>query len=174
MRVKGEGVTEEMWPRWWPLRRRQDERAQLAFESEFLAQPAKNPRADGATVEDFVYKMLTEVLGTGDTAPLAVEAILTAGPTTLAPSKSSMNAPTGPTQDRCERAKTLDTNKGAAGNISTTDETRRPQGPDVTTQRERRPARAGRRSLSGRARDAGEQSPLCRPDAKAPVPERSG
>ena len=51
----------------------------LPFESKFLAQPAEIRERMAQRVEDFVYKMLTEVLNTADTAPLAVAAILAAG-----------------------------------------------------------------------------------------------
>ena len=85
IKVKGEGVTEEMWAevvayaddKGW--KKGDYKNLNLPFESKFLAQPAEIRERMAQRVEDFVYKMLTEVLNTGDTAPLAVEAILAAG-----------------------------------------------------------------------------------------------
>ena len=85
IKVEGEGVTEEMWAevvayaddKGW--KKGDYKNLNLPFESKFLAQPAEIRERMVQRVEDFVYKMLTEVLNTGDTAPLAVEAILAAG-----------------------------------------------------------------------------------------------
>ena len=69
-------------------------------------------------VEDFAYKMMTEVLNAGDTAPLAVEAILAAGSYDLGPKVGRIEDPADWTEEKIvERAKTLDTDKGAAGNF---------------------------------------------------------
>ena len=85
IKVAGEGVTEEMWAevvayaddKGW--KKGDYKNLNLPFESKFLAQPKEIRERMVQRVEDFVYKMLTEVLGTADTAPLAVEAILAAG-----------------------------------------------------------------------------------------------
>jgi len=62
--------------------------------------------------------MMTEVLGGGDTAPLAVEAILAAGSYDLGPKVGRIDDPTRWTEaDIVERAKHLDGDKGAAGNF---------------------------------------------------------
>ena len=69
-------------------------------------------------MEDFVYKMLTEVFNAGDTAPLAVEAILEAGSYDLGPKVERIEDPADWTEEKIvERAKTLDTDKGAEGNF---------------------------------------------------------
>ena len=90
----------------------------LPFESKFLAQPAEIRERMVQRVEDFVYKMLTEVLNTGDTAPLAVEAILAAGSYDLGPKVGRIEDPADWTDEKIvEKAKALDTDKGAAGNF---------------------------------------------------------
>ena len=69
-------------------------------------------------VEDFVYKMLTKVLNTGGTAPLAVEAILTAGSYDLGAKIGRLEDPADWTDAKIiEKAKTLDVDTGAAGNF---------------------------------------------------------
>ena len=69
-------------------------------------------------VEDFAYKMMTEVLNTADTAPLAVEAILAAGSYDLGPKVGRLEDPADWTAEKIvEKAKSLDTDKGGAGNF---------------------------------------------------------
>ena len=71
IKVKGEGVTEEMWAevvayaddKGW--KKGDYKNLNLPFESKFLRAARGDPRADGQRVEDFVYKMLTEVLQRG-------------------------------------------------------------------------------------------------------------
>ena len=69
-------------------------------------------------VEDFAYKMMTEVLGAGDTAPLAVEAILAAGSYDLGAKVGRIEDPTDWTDARIiEKATSLDSDKGAGGHF---------------------------------------------------------
>jgi fructose-bisphosphate aldolase class II len=69
-------------------------------------------------VEDFAYKMMTEVLNGGDTAPLAVAAILEAGSYDLGPKVGRIEDPDEWTAEKIvERAKTLEHDAGAAGNF---------------------------------------------------------
>jgi len=68
--------------------------------------------------EDFAYKMMTEVLNTADTAPLAVEAILAAGSYDLKPKVGRIEEPADWTREKIvERAKSLDSDKGAKGDF---------------------------------------------------------
>jgi len=50
----------------------------LPFESKLLAQPKAIRSRMSKRVEDFIYQMLMTVFNAGDTAPLAIEAILRA------------------------------------------------------------------------------------------------
>jgi fructose-bisphosphate aldolase class II len=90
----------------------------LPFESKFMAQPAEIRERMARRVEDFAYKMMTDVLGGGDTAPLAVEAILEAGSYDLGPKVGRIDDPAEWTEAKIvERAKTLDHDAGAEGNF---------------------------------------------------------
>ena len=124
IKVKGEGVTEEMWAK---VVAYADEKGwhkgdykslNLPFESPFLAQPKEIRERMALRVEDFTYKMMTEVFNAQDTAPLAVEAILAAGSYDLKPKTGRIEDPADWTDAKIvERAASLDTDKGAAGNF---------------------------------------------------------
>jgi len=124
IKVEGEGVTEEMWAevvayadeRGW--KKGDYKNLNLPFESKFLAQPAEIRERMVQRVEDFVYTMLTEVLGTADTAPLAVEAILAAGSYDLGAKVGRIEDPADWTDEKIvEKAKSLDSDKGTAGDF---------------------------------------------------------
>ncbi len=85
IKVKGEGMTEAMWTRMLAeadargLKGGNFKKLNLPFENRLLGQPEEIRDRMVKRVEDFVYNMLTNVFNAGDTAPLAVEAILAAG-----------------------------------------------------------------------------------------------
>ena len=124
IKVEGEGVTEEMWAKMVAYA---DERGwkkgdyknlNIVFENQFFAQPQAIRERMAARVEEFAYKMMTEVLNGGDTAPLAVEAILAAGSYDLGAKVGRIEDPAQWTEaDIVERAKHLDADKGEAGNF---------------------------------------------------------
>jgi fructose-bisphosphate aldolase class II len=122
IKVKGEGVTEEMWAevvayadeRGW--KKGDYKNLNLHFENRFLAQPAEIRERMTQRVEDFAYGMMTEVFNAQNTAPLAVEAILAAGSYDLKPKVGRLEDPDEWTEAKIiEKAKTLDSDKGAAG-----------------------------------------------------------
>jgi fructose-bisphosphate aldolase class II len=84
-KVKGKGVTEELWAemvayaeaKGW--KKGDYKNLNLPFENKLLAQPLEVRERMARDVEDFAYRMMTEVLNGSDTAPLALEAILKAG-----------------------------------------------------------------------------------------------
>jgi fructose-bisphosphate aldolase class II len=124
IKVTGEGVTEEMWAdmvayadeRGW--KKGDYKNLNLPFESRFLAQPAEVRDRMSRRVEDFVYKMMTEVLNAGDTAPLALDAILVAGSHDLKPKVGRIEDPEEWTDAKIiEGAKSLNTEKGAKGDF---------------------------------------------------------
>ena len=124
IKVEGEGVTEEMWAevvayaddKGW--KKGDYKNLNLPFESKFMAQPAEIRERMAKRVEDFAYKMMTDVLGGGDTAPLAVEAILEAGSYDLGPKVGRIDDPAEWTEAKIvERAKTLDHDAGAEGDF---------------------------------------------------------
>ena len=124
IKVEGEGVTEEMWAEvvayadeeGW--KKGDYKNLNLPFESKFLAQPADIRERMAKRVEDFAYGMMTKVFNAEDTAPLAVEAILAAGSYDLGPKVGRIEDAAEWTAEKIvEKAKSLDSDKGAAGNF---------------------------------------------------------
>jgi len=124
IKVKGEGVTEEMWAemvayateKGW--KKGDYKNLNLPFENKLLALPKEIRDRMAKRVEDFAYKMLVDVLNAKDTAPLAIDAILKAGSHDLGPKGNRLEDPANWTREKIvERAKTLDSDKGATGNF---------------------------------------------------------
>jgi fructose-bisphosphate aldolase, class II len=120
----GEGMTEELWAemvafadsKGW--KKGDYKNLNLPFESKLLAQPADIRERMATLVEEFVYKMLTQVLNAADTAPLGIEALLKAGSYDLGPKASRIEDPAEWTEAKIvERAKSLSTDKGPGGNF---------------------------------------------------------
>jgi fructose-bisphosphate aldolase class II len=90
----------------------------LPFENKLLAQPAAVRERMSRRVEDFAYKMMTQVFNAKDTAPLAVDAILKAGSCDLGARVGRIEDPKEWTDAKIvERAKTVSTDKGAKGDF---------------------------------------------------------
>jgi fructose-bisphosphate aldolase class II len=69
-------------------------------------------------VEDFAYKMMTEVFNAQDTASLAIEAILKAGSGDLGPKVSRMEDPAEWTEEKIlARAASISSDKGPDGDF---------------------------------------------------------
>ncbi|ABQ27456.1 class II fructose-bisphosphate aldolase [Geotalea uraniireducens] len=124
IKVKGEGVTEEMWAemvayadsKGW--KKGDYKSLNLPFENKLLAQPLAVRERMARRVEDFVYKMITEVFNSQNTAPLAIEAILKAGSYDPGPKASRIEDPAEWTESKIvERAVGLTGDKGPAGNF---------------------------------------------------------
>lgn len=91
----------------------------LPFENRLLALPQEIRERMTRAVEEFVYDLLTEVFNARDTAPLAIQAILEAGSYDLGPKATRLEDPSQWTEAKIrERAKTLDSDKGASGDFS--------------------------------------------------------
>ncbi|GAB4230849.1 MAG: class II fructose-bisphosphate aldolase [Deltaproteobacteria bacterium] len=121
---KGEGMTEELWAemvafadgKGW--KKGDYKNLNLPFENRLLAQPARIRERMCKGVEEFVFKMMTRVFNAQDTAPLALEAILKAGSFDLGPKSGRIEDPADWTAEKiAERAKSLSTDKGAAGDF---------------------------------------------------------
>ena len=90
----------------------------LPFENRLLGQPAEIRDRMVKRVEGFVYNMLTTVFNAGDTAQLAIEAILAAG-------SHDAGAKTGRIENPDEwtikkyiaRAETINSDKGETGDF---------------------------------------------------------
>jgi len=121
-KVKGEGVTEEMWAemvahaqsKGW--KKGDYKNLNLPFENKLLAQAKEVRDRMAKAVEDFAYKMMVEVLNSQDTAPLAVETILKAGSYDLGPKITRIEDPAEWTESKItERASRLGSSKAPAG-----------------------------------------------------------
>lgn len=124
IKVKGEGMTEELWTeivayadsKGW--KKGDYKNLNLPFENKLLAQPKEIRDRMAKRVEDFAYKMMTEVFNAKDTAPLAIEAILKAGSYNVGPKGSLIEDPAHWTREQIiERAKTIAGDKGPEGNF---------------------------------------------------------
>jgi fructose-bisphosphate aldolase, class II len=121
---KGEGMTEDLWAemiayaesKGW--KKGDYKNLNLPFESKLLAQPAAVREGMAKLVEDFVYKMITEVLNGSDTALLGIEALIRAGSYDLGPKGNPIEDPAQWTKEQIvERAKGLVAGKGSGGNF---------------------------------------------------------
>lgn len=124
IKVKGEGVTEEMWAQMVAYANEKGwkkgdyKSLNLPFENSLLAQPKEVRERMSKRVEEFAYKMMTEVFNARDTAPLAIAAILAANSYDVGPKGSLLEDPAHWTKEQIEeRAKKLGGDKGPAGNF---------------------------------------------------------
>jgi fructose-bisphosphate aldolase class II len=124
IKVKGEGATEELWAemvayateKGW--KKGDYKNLNLPFENKLLAQPAAIRERMAKRVEDFAYKMITEVFNSNDTASLAMDAIIKAGSADLGPKGSRIEDPAHWSKEQIvERGKNLGADKGPAGNF---------------------------------------------------------
>jgi len=121
-KVKGEGVTEELWAemvayaeaKGW--KKGDFKNLNLPFENKLLAQPMAVRERMTRAVEDFAYKMMTDVFNGAGTADLAVQAILKGGSAELGAKSGRIEDPAQWTEAKIlEKAKLIDSDKGPAG-----------------------------------------------------------
>jgi len=85
IKIKGEGVTEEMWQSMQEYAQEKGwsggnyKKLNLPFENRLLGQPREVRERMSKRVEDFAYNMLVNVFNAQDSADIAIEAILKAG-----------------------------------------------------------------------------------------------
>jgi fructose-bisphosphate aldolase class II len=90
----------------------------LPYDNKLLSQPREIRERMTAGVEEFAFTMMTEVFNARDTAPLAIEAILSAGTFDLGPKAERREDPADWTEERiAARAAAITTDKGPAGNF---------------------------------------------------------
>jgi fructose-bisphosphate aldolase class II len=121
-KVKGEGVSEEMWAEMVVYAQSKSwkkgdyKNLNLPFENKLLAQPREIRDRMVKGVEEFAYKMMTELFNAQDTAPLAIEAILKADSYDLGPKVARIENPAEWTESKItERASRLMGEKSPAG-----------------------------------------------------------
>jgi fructose-bisphosphate aldolase class II len=121
-KVKGEGVSEEMWAEMSAYAQSKNwkkgdyKNLNLTFENKLLAQPKEIRNRMAKEVEDFAYKMMTQVFNSQDTAPFAIEAILKKGSHNLGPKVRRMENPAEWTEGKiAQRAAHLGSDKGLVG-----------------------------------------------------------
>jgi fructose-bisphosphate aldolase class II len=124
IKVAGKGMTEEMWAEMVAyaegknLKAGDYKKLNLPFENRLTGQPQNVRERMVKGVEDFVYNMLVNVLNAGDTASLAIEAIIKAGSYDLGPKGTLIEDPSEWTEEKLvERAKRLNTDKGPQGDF---------------------------------------------------------
>lgn len=123
-KVRGEGVTEEVWDK---MTRYAAEKGwsggnyknlNLPVENWLLAQPFEIRERMVARVESFVYNMLVSVFNAEDTAPLALEMLIEAGSCDIGPNSHRVEDPEDWTEEKIiARAATLDVDKGPEGDF---------------------------------------------------------
>lgn len=88
------------------------------FENKLLGRPKAERDRMAKAVEDFVYNLIVNVFNGGDTAPLAVDAILKAGSYDVGPKATRLEDPAQWTEEKIRtRGASIDSDKGPAGNF---------------------------------------------------------
>jgi fructose-bisphosphate aldolase class II len=124
VKVKGEGVSTALWGEMLAYAAEKGlsggnfKKLNLPFENKILGQEKKYRERMARRVEDFVYKMLTDVFDATDTAPLAIEAICQADGFDPGAKAERIEDPAQWTQALIiERAKSIDSHKGPEGDF---------------------------------------------------------
>ncbi len=124
IKVHDQGTTEKLWSEMVAYAKDQGwqggnyKKLNLPFENKLLGQSAEIRERMASRVEDFVYNMLVNVLNTADTAPLAVNAILSAGSYDPGPKAERIEDPAEWTSEKIiERAAMIDSDKGPDGDF---------------------------------------------------------
>jgi len=121
-KLKGEGVSEEMWAEMVAYAQSKSwkkgdyKNLNLPFENKLLAQPKEIKDRMVKAVEDFAYRMMIGVFNSQDTASLGIEAILKAASYDLGPKVTRIENPADWSEGKItERASRLGSGKGPAG-----------------------------------------------------------
>jgi len=118
------GVTREIWEEMVAYAKSKGLKAgdfkklNLPFENKLMGLPKQIRERMVKDVEDFAYDMLTQVFNAGDTAPLAIEAILEGNSYDLGPKATRIQDPNDWTGEKIrEKAKRLTGSKGPEGDF---------------------------------------------------------
>ena len=121
-KIKGKGISEEVWAEMVSYAEKNGWNAgnyknlNLPFESKFNSFPENIKEQSIEGVEEFVYKLLTEVFNASDTAPIAIDILLKANSYDLGPKARRIADPSEWTTEKIkEKAKALGSNRGPDG-----------------------------------------------------------
>jgi len=124
VKVPHQGVTDELWAEMVSygksgnLKAGDYKKLNLPFENKLHALPRNIRDRMCKGVEEFVYELLTEVFNAGDTAPIAVDAILKAGSYDLGPKAERVEDPGRWSEEMIrERASKMKVDKGPKGDF---------------------------------------------------------
>ncbi len=124
IKIPDEGVLETVWQEMLAyaeahgLKGGNFKKLNLPFENRLLAQPREIRERMSRRVEEFVYGLLTSVFNAGDTAPLAMDAILEAGSYDLGFKSDRKRDPADWTEEKIlEKSKLIDSDKGETGDF---------------------------------------------------------
>jgi len=124
IKMENKGVTEGLWAEMVEYANKNGlkggdyKKLNLPFENKMQGLPRDVRERMAKGVEDFVYELLMDVFNAGDTAPLAIEAILKADSYDLSPKGSRIEDPTQWTERLIhERASKLNVEKSTAGDF---------------------------------------------------------
>ena len=124
VKMPEKGMTDALWVEILEYAKSKDIKAgdykklNLSFENKLLGLPREFRERMCKGVEDFVYELLSEVFNARDTAPLAIEAILSAGSYDLGPKAHRIEDPSDWTESKLkERAARIDVDKGPEGDF---------------------------------------------------------
>jgi len=124
VKMPEEGMTEALWTEMVEYARSKDikggnyKKLNLPFENKLLGQARDIRERMSKGVEDFVFDLLCNVFHAKDTAPLAMEAILSAGSYDLGPKVARIEDPGEWTEEKIrERAAAISPDKGPKGDF---------------------------------------------------------
>jgi len=124
IKIPDQGVTEEMWQAMVAYADKQGwkggnyKKLNLPFETKLLGQAREVRDRMCKRVEDFVYRLLVDVFNAGDTAPLAIAAILEANSYDPGPKADRIEDPAEWTEEKIrQRAAAIDSDKGPEGDF---------------------------------------------------------
>jgi fructose/tagatose bisphosphate aldolase len=124
IKIPNQGVTEEMWQDMVAYADKQGwkggnyKKLNLPFETKLLGQAMEVRERMSKRVEDFVYRLLIDVFNAGDTADLAIKAILDANSYDPGPKVDCIEDPAEWTEAKIrQRAAAIDSDKGPEGDF---------------------------------------------------------
>ncbi|MFO7687789.1 MAG: class II fructose-bisphosphate aldolase [Desulfobacterales bacterium] len=124
IKIEGQGVSEDMWRQMVAYAQAAGltpgnyKKLNLPFENRLLGQPFDIRERMVRRVEDFAYHLMVDVFNAADTAPLAIQAILTSGGCDPGPKAERIEEPAQWTPEKIvDRARAIPSSKGLEGNF---------------------------------------------------------